>query len=138
MRPRLLLDTCAIIWISQDQAIDAQAKAVLEAALTDGDGVGISPISAWEIGLLSRRGRLSAVVQPQALFDRLTSLDGVDLAPMTPAMLIESSFLPGDFHDDPADRIIVATARALALTVVTRDTAILSYAKQGHVLALAC
>ncbi len=53
-------------------------------------------------------------------------------------MLIDYSFLPGEFHNDPVDRIIVATARALALTVVTRDKAILDYARQGYVLALPC
>lgn len=63
---------------------------------------------------------------------------GVRLTPLTPAIAIESSFLPATFHGDPADRLLVATARALPATVVTRDRAILAYAAAGHVQALVC
>lgn len=138
MTTRFLIDTCAVIWIAEEQQIDEEAREAIDRALGDGRGLCISPITAWEIGLLSRRGRLSAAVSPQALFDRVARLEGVLLQPLTPAILIDSSFLPGDFHNDPADRIIVATARALELTLVTRDREILSYARQGHVLAMRC
>jgi PIN domain nuclease of toxin-antitoxin system len=46
--------------------------------------------------------------------------------------------LPGRLHDDPIDRILVATARREGLTLITRDRAILDYAAQGHVRALPC
>jgi PIN domain nuclease of toxin-antitoxin system len=139
MNNRLLLDTCAVIWMATDdsQMRDA-ARHALHDAFGAGVAVGVSPITAWELGLLSRRGRLPAPIEPVRLFERFTNAQGISLEPLSPAILIDSSFLPGEFHSDPADRIIVATARALELTVVTRDRAILAYAKQGYVRALAC
>ena len=68
----------------------------------------------------------------------LSAPSGVVLQGLTADILIDSSLLPGEIHGDPADRIIIATARALDLTVVTRDRHILDYAARGHVRALAC
>ena len=138
MMSRLLLDSCAVIWMAQDKQLSERAEEALTEAFQARRPVGVSPITAWELGLLSRQGRLPAAVPPGVLFDRFTSADGVVLEPLTPTILIDSSFLPGSFHKDPADRIIVATARALELTIITRDTAILDYAEQGYVRALAC
>ena len=134
----MLIDTCAVIWMAQDEPLADAARAQIDSALSGGNGISISPITAWELGQLSRRGRLAAALSPHTLFERMASLVGVRVEPLAPSILIESSFLPGDFHNDPADRIIVAMARALELTIVTRDRAILDYARQGHVLALAC
>jgi PIN domain nuclease of toxin-antitoxin system len=138
MASRLLLDTCAVLWMAQDVAIAPEAQRQIDGALMEGRSIGVSAITAWELGQLSRKGRLAAAVSPQNLFNRFVQPDGIEVEPLTPSILIDSSFLPGDFHNDPADRIIVATARAFALTVVTRDHKILAYARQGHVLALAC
>ncbi len=74
----------------------------------------------------------------RAVFQSFLRLPGVTLEGLTPDILIDSSLLPGEPHGDPADRIIIATARALDLTVVTRDRHILNYAERGHVRALAC
>lgn len=104
----------------------------------NGGHVGVSAITAWELGLLASKGRLPAATKPAALLDDILNQGGISLEPLTPSILIDSSFLPGEFHNDPVDRIIVATARALELTVVTRDKAILDYARQGYVLALPC
>ncbi|WP_404382283.1 hypothetical protein [Caenispirillum salinarum] len=71
-------------------------------------------------------------------FETVLTVTGSHLASLTPRIPIESSFLPGEFHKDPADRIIVATARMLDLTVITRDRKILGYADQGFVRAVAC
>ncbi len=60
------------------------------------------------------------------------------LAKMPPEVLIESSFLPGEPPADPADRIIIATAREFGMRIVTRDRAMLSYARAGHAEAIAC
>jgi PIN domain nuclease of toxin-antitoxin system len=59
-------------------------------------------------------------------------------APITPAIAIDASYLPGDFHADPMDRLIVATARHLGMPVVTSDRKILGYAEAGFVRAIAC
>ncbi len=60
------------------------------------------------------------------------------LTELTPKVLMESSFLPGSLHPDPADRIIAATAREFDLTVVTRDRALLDYGREGYLSVLAC
>jgi len=134
----LLLDTCAVIWAATDAPFDPDASEAIATARKVGAVVGVSPITAWELGLLAARGRMPAAQKPADLFEDIVGLAGISLQLLTPSILIDSSFLPGQFHDDPADRIIVSTARALELTVVTRDRAILDYARQGYVLALPC
>jgi PIN domain nuclease of toxin-antitoxin system len=136
--PALLLDTCALLWIVGDQALSDRAAAAIAAAHRTDAAIGISPITAWEVGLLVARGRLALSVAPNAWFQRIVAGPGVTLCALDPDTLIDSSFLPGDPPRDPADRIILATARALALPVVTRDRAILAYAEAGHVAAIPC
>ena len=138
----LLLDTCALIWIAQDAAMDASAKLAIREAATRGD-LFVSPASAWEIGLLARSrtggaAGLQFLPDPHAWFAAFIARPGVRLAALTPEIAIDVSQLPGDFHNDPADRMIVATARRVGAAVVTRDRKILGYAQAGHVAALAC
>jgi len=63
---------------------------------------------------------------------------GTALTELSPQILLESSFLPGEFHSDPADRNIAATARQHGYTVMTRDRDILDYAQAGHLSAISC
>ncbi len=137
MQP-LLLDTCALIWIVEDEPIAPEAVELLSAANDGGAIIYVSPISAWEVGLLAARERLKLLITPQRWFRRVLETPGVRLAPMPPDLLIDSSFLPGTPPRDPADRIIVATARDHGCTLVTRDRALLDYGEQGHVRVLEC
>ena len=103
----------------------------------------VSPVSAWEIGLLSRlRGTRAAKMQfapsAKAFVDRVFADQGVEIAPFTPEIAFESCCLPGDYHQDPADRFLLATARALNVPIVTRDEDMEAYAKAGHVKLIAC
>lgn len=135
----LLLDTCAVIWVANDEAITEAAAAALDEAYGAGEPVLVSPITAWEIGMLAALRRLRLPVSPQRWFQRLLEAPGVALAPLPPELLIESSFLPrAEGLRDPADRIVVATARAYGHRLVTRDRRLLDYAALGHVLALEC
>jgi PIN domain nuclease of toxin-antitoxin system len=134
----LLLDTCAAIWIGESAPIAPAVVASMNASETNGVPVLISPISAWERAMLVAKGRLRSPVPPKVWFDRILTAGGLKLAPMSPDILADASFLPEPLHRDPADRIIIATARALDLTIVTRDSLILDYAALGHVRALAC
>ena len=134
----LLLDTCAAIWISQEQQIADDALDALQRAKTVGEFVYVSPVTAWEIGLLVSRGRLSSPMSPQRWFQRLMQAPEVRLAELSPDILIASSFLPGVPPRDPADRILAATAREHGYRLMTRDRPLLAYAAQGHVQALAC
>ena len=137
MRP-LLLDTCAVIWLSEGEKLASSAIELLKAADDAGQFTYISPISAWEIGQLASRGRVQLLITPQRWFARLFESRGVQLAEMSPDILITSSFLPGKPPRDPADRIIAATARDLGATLITRDRALLGYGNQGHLSVTGC
>lgn len=134
----LLLDTCAAIWISEDEPLAGEALSALDRSRRSGDFIFVSPITAWEIGLLVSRGRLRSPMTPQRWFDRVLGTSGVRLADMSPDVLIASSFLPGLPPRDPADRILAATAREFGYRLMTRDAPLLTYARQGHLQALAC
>jgi PIN domain nuclease of toxin-antitoxin system len=136
--PPLLLDTHAAIWITEDQAIASAAAQAIDAAYRKGNSVFVSPITAWEVGLLVSRNRLSLVARPERWFQRLLAIPGVRLAELSPDILIASSFLPGTPPRDPADRIILATARDLGATLITRDRLLLKYGEDGQVSTIPC
>jgi PIN domain nuclease of toxin-antitoxin system len=136
--PSLLLDTCAAIWITENEELAEEAVQAMDDAYREGSAVFVSPITAWERALLSAKGRLRSPVQPLAWFERLVRDAQLTIAALTPSMMVDAWFLPGSLHNDPADRILIATARTLDLTLVTRDRPILDYADKGHVRAIAC
>lgn len=133
----ILLDTCAVIWLEGGSAFKPNAEAALQEAQRIGAQVLVSPITAWEIGLLVSRGRLVLGLPPPIWFERVLDL-GVDLAPLTPDILIASSALPGPPLRDPADRIVAATARAFNYRLMTRDRPLLDFAASGQMSAIAC
>jgi PIN domain nuclease of toxin-antitoxin system len=136
--PSLLLDTCTLIFLTQKQRLAPGAAERLSAVSEAGGTTFISPITAWEIGMLTSRGRLQLLVRPERWFAGLFDAPGVQLADMSPELLIASSYLPGKPPSDPTDRIIAATARELGATLLTRDRALLRYGAQGHVAVLEC
>ena len=133
----ILLDTCAMLWMGNNQSLRAEAEAALHEAETEPGGIAVSPISAWEIGQLVARGRIVLPMEPLSWFQTLLDM-GIALAPMPPAVLIASSFQPCSALRDPADRIIAATARALGYRLMTRDRPLLDLASEGHINAIAC
>jgi PIN domain nuclease of toxin-antitoxin system len=133
----ILLDTCAAIWLAEDQ-LSEEAVALIGERYADGELMFLSPITAWELGLLFSRGHLRSPVSPSEYFRQLSSLPTMKVTPLSPDILIASSFLPGSAPRDPADRIIIATARDFGLTVMTRDLALLEYAKAGYLHAVKC
>ncbi|MEA2899225.1 MAG: hypothetical protein QOJ84_4840 [Bradyrhizobium sp.] len=134
----LLLDTCAAIWITEEEPFSRDAFSALQRAREAGEPIYVSPITAWEIGLLVARGRLNLLMAPHRWFEHLLQAPGLQLAEMPPDILISSSFLPGKPPNDPADRIFIATAREYGYRLVTRDRPLLEYAREGHIQALAC
>jgi PIN domain nuclease of toxin-antitoxin system len=134
----LLLDTCTLIFLTEKIRLASAAIEALRVA-SEGDGITyISPISAWEIGMLTSHGRLQLLIRPERWFANLFDAPGVQLAGLSPDLLIASSYLPGKPPKDPTDRIIAATARDLGATLITRDRALLEYGAQGHVAVLEC
>ncbi len=137
MKP-LLLDTCTLIFMTERTRLAPAAVETLQAATEGGEITYVSPITAWEVGMLTSRGRLQLLIRPERWFSNLFEVPGVRLAEMSPDVLIASSFLPGKPPKDPTDRIIAATARELGATLITRDRALLDYGAQGHVAVLEC
>ena len=137
MNAQLLLDTNAAIFAVEGTLRPAAASLLTE-KFRDGETVLLSPITGWELGLLFSRGRLRAAIRPREYLRRLTSMPGVAMARLSAEILLDSSFLPGAPPRDPADRIIAATAREHAYTVMTRDAALLAYAREGHLSAVEC
>jgi PIN domain nuclease of toxin-antitoxin system len=133
----LLLDTNAAIWFSRDELTAATSDKLDEAARA-GVATYVSPITAWEVGQLVSRNRLSLGATPQRWFARILAMPNVHLTELSPDILIAASFLPGKPPNDPADRILLATARDLGATLVTRDREMLAYGAQGNASVLAC
>jgi PIN domain nuclease of toxin-antitoxin system len=133
----ILLDTCALIWFANDDVLRGDALDALMAMETVPGGIATSPISAWEVGQLVSRGRLRLSTDPARWFQGVLDR-GMALAPMPPAVLVASSFLPGEKLRDPADKIMAATARAFGYRLMTRDRPLLDFAAEGHLQAIAC
>ncbi len=128
----IILDTHIWIWWTHipEQLSPAQRAIISE---NETDLIGVSAISCWEIAKLVEYRRLELPVALEDWFDQALSYPGLQLLALSPEIAIESTRLPGKFHRDPADQIIVATARVYDCPLVTSDEKILSYA---HVAAL--
>jgi PIN domain nuclease of toxin-antitoxin system len=88
--------------------------------------------------MLVSKGRLALTTTVRVWFTGLTTRAGVSLAELTPDILIAANELPHGLHSDPVDRILAATAREQGYRLMTRDRALLGYAKAGHLQAIPC
>ena len=122
----IVLDTHIWVWwVHGDMSLPAPMRTLLDAS--EQTGIAVSAISCWEVAKLVERSRLTL---PCPVFDWLQqalAYPGIRLVELSPRICVESTHLPGAFHRDPADQIIVATARVLDAPLVTLDGKILSY-----------
>lgn len=133
----LLLDTHAAVWAGEGSISGAVAKQI-DAAARRGELM-LSPITAWEIGMLVAKRRLTVTPAVEEYVRILFAQSGIVCAILTPEIAMQASRLPGAFHGDPADRLLVATAAAYGAHFVTRDRRILNYAKATKLLrCVAC
>jgi PIN domain nuclease of toxin-antitoxin system len=122
----IVLDTHIWIWwVHGSEQLPASYRAYLEQQ--EGQGLGVSAISCWEIAKLVEYGRLLLPCAVGAWLDQALSYPGMHLLALTPEIAIASTQLPGVFHRDPADQIIVATARVHRCPLATLDARILAY-----------
>lgn len=123
---KILLDTPALIWATAlPEKLSPHAKAKMESnAVTE---VLISSISIWEICMLLKKRRISLGIPFQAWLDTIVSQPRFSVVDVDTRIAVESCNLPGVFHTDPADQIIVATARIHDAVLITRDQKILGY-----------
>ena len=99
-------------------------------------GLRVADISLWETAMLVSKGRLVLEFPVRDWLEKAVAVRGLLVVPINPAIAADSASLPGEFHGDPADRLLVATARHLPATLVTLDGAILEYSKLGWVATL--
>ena len=116
-----VLDTHAWIWwINQDLRLGRSVIDRLD-ALAAGHRPRVCDISLWEVAMLAERGRLVLSVPLLEWFEAAAHPRSVEVVPVTPAIAAEVAELPATFHRDPADRLIVATCRALGAPLLTHD-----------------
>ncbi|WP_175821824.1 MULTISPECIES: type II toxin-antitoxin system VapC family toxin [unclassified Burkholderia] len=124
----IVLDTHALVWwAAGDPALSKKARSAIDRARGDSALVA-SAISAWEIAMLVRHERLVLTMDVDAWLATVAQIDGMRFVPIDADIAAKSASLPGTFHKDPADRMIVATARRLGAPLVTRDEKIRAYA----------
>jgi PIN domain nuclease of toxin-antitoxin system len=131
----LLIDTHYWLWLeagTKDRLTPHGLDLIKDAA--NQGSLLVSVISVWEIAMLDAKGRLRLFEGCAQWVEEALARPGLTLAPLTPAIAIESNQLPGSFHGDPADRIIVATARRMGARLLTSDKNIRAYGRQRHVL----
>jgi PIN domain nuclease of toxin-antitoxin system len=133
----MLLDTHSWIWLVGDDPLLGKAARREILNRSAADALFLSPISLWEIALKSSRGRLELNLPLRSWIQRALDLTGVHLAPITTEIACTCAELPPEFHGDPADRIIAATARAEGLTLLTHDDKLFGLAKKGYFKAIA-
>lgn len=128
----VLLDTHAWVWLlNGDPKIGQKARDAIEHSLSD-EAVLLSAISPWEVAMLVSQGRLALDRDIGEWVQAAVGLTGIRVEPVSPEIAVASTRLPGSIHADPADRLIVATARHLGAVLVTDDRLLLDYAATGY------
>jgi PIN domain nuclease of toxin-antitoxin system len=132
----ILLDTHVVVWSATDDPRLGKRARALIADCGQTSPFYVSAISAWEIAMLVRKGRLDLGEPAQAWFTTASRHPAWQTVLLDVSTAMEAVNLPGDFHGDPADRFLVGTARRNGLAFMTADSAILTYAGAGHLKAI--
>ena len=134
----LLLDTHVWIWFAEgmEEMLTEQAAEEIDAAANHG-ALWISVISVWELGLLEAKGWIRLARSARDWIRQALDAPGIQLAGLDIEIALGCDALPDGLHADPADRILVATARYLGLRLAIRDRQILTYGEAGFVPTLA-
>ena len=123
----IVMDTHVWIWwLSDPEILSEQASQAIQQA-RDRQGIYLSSISTWEIALLVAKRRLELTIPVRDWLRKTEGLPFVHFLPVDNTIALRSVSLPGEFHSDPADRIITATAMTMGLPLLTRDEKIITY-----------
>ena len=123
----IVLDTHAWIWwVAHPDQLSQSARARIELEVEE-SGIHVSAISCWEIALLVRKGRLELALDTADWIAEAEALPFVQFVPVDNRIALRSNALPGDLHDDPADRLIIATALTIGATLITKDARLRAY-----------
>jgi len=123
----IVLDTHVWLWwISNPELLSSAARKTLDHAMAEGE-ICISSISAWEVAILVKKSRLDLTLSAEDWIARSEAFPFLRFIPVDNRIALKSANLPGQLHDDPADRIIIATTIMLGGTLVTKDDKIRKY-----------
>ena len=126
----IVIDTHVLVWaLDDDDRLGPKSRILIDQS----EAILLSAISIWEIALLVKKSRLVLKKDLAEWVKQALALPSLRLVPLDPAIALDSVNLPAEFHNDPADRIIIATARHHAMPLLTVDRAILDYGSKGHV-----
>jgi len=129
----LLLDTHVWIWLlAGDERLSPKSTTRIEEAQQN-QGLYLSDISLWEISMLASKGRITLDQPTLQWLKYAIKISDIQLIRLLPEIVVESTELPGNFHGDPADRLLIATARILEFTLATHDEKMLAYGKTNRV-----
>lgn len=129
----LLLDTHVWIWfVNGDKTLSSKIHHLINRNLQT-KSVFIAAISIWELSMLVSKKRMSLNMPCLEWVRKSLAVTGIQIIALSPEIAVDSAELPGSFHGDPADRMIIATARICELDLLTRDAKLLSYSKQHYV-----
>lgn len=124
----IVLDTHVLVWwVSDKEKLSVGAKNAIDSALKDGGELLVSSITSWEIAMLVKKGRLALTMDITDWISATARIEGVRYVPVDNDIGIHSVDLPGEFHPDPADRMIVALARRLNVPLISADQRIREY-----------
>jgi len=132
---KILLDTHVWLWYSSETKTFSQAFQNAIEFNRDRHSMLISPLSIWEIGMLSEKGRIRLGMDPLDWVIQSLEATRFRVLPISPKIAIESARLPGHSHGDPVDRILIATAHEENAVLVTCDEKILSYSLDKYLSA---
>lgn len=131
MSKGLLLDTHIWLWLaSSDSALPRSVLNAINKAANQ-QQLFVSAISVWEVAMLELKKRIKLTQPTLNWINQALSKPEINLLTLSPEIAVESCQLPGNFHGDPADRILVASARVENLTLVTKDKKIIAYGKES-------
>lgn len=132
----ILLDTHILVWFAEgDPRLPVRAREIVVEAFTHTQACA-SPVSFWEMAMLASKGRLELSRAVPAWVRKFCSESGIVMMALTPEIAVEAGGLPGNMHGDPADCMLVATARHHDVPLLTSDRRLLDYGSAGHVNAI--
>ncbi len=136
MTDKIILDTHILIWsLLTPDNLSEPIKQIISKS-QDNNNLFISSISLWEIAMLIERKRINLYERTSNFLNSIANIDGLNLIQINANIATESVALPGNFNSDPADCIIIASAREIAGTLITRDNKIIEWAQQGFIKLL--
>ncbi|MCC8483820.1 MAG: type II toxin-antitoxin system VapC family toxin [Rickettsia endosymbiont of Labidopullus appendiculatus] len=128
---RLTLDTHVLIWYTEGINLSKEQVKIIE-QVRQASNLYVSAISIWETTMLINKAKIAISINLDEWIDKITSIPGLNLINLSIPILIQSCTLPKYEHKDPADRMIIASARSINSHLMTFDQKIINYADNGY------